>query len=87
MRAILQQHRPSWHMRVARYSFSGSIPSLTINYVAINKHLEKLKTTKQSIFLRIQVRASSQTKGLTLRANKIFLFLPNFRNSVRKGKS
>ena len=43
MRAILQQHRPSWHMKVARYSFSGSIPSLSINYVAINKHLEKLR--------------------------------------------
>ena len=27
-------------MKVARYSFSGSIPSLSINYVAINKHLE-----------------------------------------------
>ena len=40
MRAIFQQHRPSWHMKVARYSFSGSIPSLSINYVAINKHLE-----------------------------------------------
>ena len=39
----LQQHRPSWHMKVARYSFSGSIPSLSINYVAINKHLEKLR--------------------------------------------
>ena len=43
MRAILQQHRPSWHMKVARYSFSGSIPSLSINYVAINKYLEKLR--------------------------------------------
>ena len=31
---------PSWHMKVARYSFSGSISSLSINYVAINKHLE-----------------------------------------------
>ena len=29
-------------MKVARYSFSGSIPSLSINYVTINKHLEKL---------------------------------------------
>ena len=29
----MQQHRPYWHMRVPRYSFSGSIP---------NKHLEKL---------------------------------------------
>ena len=27
-------------MKVARYSFSGSISSLSINYVAINKHLE-----------------------------------------------
>ena len=43
MRAILQQHRLSWHMKVARHSFSGSIPSLSINYVAINKHLEKLR--------------------------------------------
>ena len=40
MRAILQQHRPSWHMKGARYGFSGSIRSLSINYVAINKHLE-----------------------------------------------
>ena len=31
-----------WHMEVARDSFSWSIPSLRINYVAINKHLEKL---------------------------------------------
>ena len=43
MRAILQQHRLSWHMKVARHSFSWSIPSLSINYVAINKHLEKLR--------------------------------------------
>ena len=41
-RTLLQQHRPYWHMKVARYSFSGSIPSLSINYSAINKHLEKL---------------------------------------------
>ena len=31
-------NRPYWRMKVARYSFSGSIPSLSINYVAINKH-------------------------------------------------
>ena len=37
-RAILQQHRPYWLMKVVRYSFSGSMPSLSINYVAINKH-------------------------------------------------
>ena len=36
--AILQQHRPYWRMKVARYSFSGSIPGLSMNYVAINKH-------------------------------------------------
>ena len=30
MRAILQLHRPSWHMKVARY-------------VTVNKHLEKLR--------------------------------------------
>ena len=30
---MMQQHRPYWHMKVPRYSFSGSIP---------NKHLEKL---------------------------------------------
>ena len=23
----MQQHRPSWHMKVPRYSFSGSIPA------------------------------------------------------------
>ena len=23
----MQQHRPYWHMEVARYSFSGSIPT------------------------------------------------------------
>ena len=43
MRVVLQQQRPSWHMKVARYGFSGSIPSLSINYVAINKNLEKLR--------------------------------------------
>ena len=41
-RTLLQQHRPYWHMKEARYSFSGSIPSLSVNYFAINKHLEKL---------------------------------------------
>ena len=24
---MMQQHRPYWHMKVARYSFSGSIPA------------------------------------------------------------
>ena len=24
---MMQQHRPYWHMKVARYSFSGSIPT------------------------------------------------------------
>ena len=41
----MQQHRPYWHMKVARYSFSGSIPVkffLSIDYDTINKHLEKL---------------------------------------------
>ena len=41
----MQQRRPYWHMKVARYcnSFSGSIPSnFEHNYVAIDKHLEKL---------------------------------------------
>ena len=39
----MQQHRPYWHMKVPRYSFQGqNLPSLSINYVAINKHLEKL---------------------------------------------
>ena len=41
----MQQHRPYWHMKVARYcnSFSGSIaPNSEHNYVAIDKHLEKL---------------------------------------------
>ena len=36
------QHRPYWHMKVARYSFSEQyLLSLSINYVATNKHLEK----------------------------------------------
>ena len=41
---MMQQHRPYWHMKVARYSFSGSIPAKFEHklYVAINKHLEKL---------------------------------------------
>ena len=41
----MQQHRPYWHMKVARYcnSFSRSIaPNSEHNYVAIDKHLEKL---------------------------------------------
>ena len=33
----LQQHRPYWHMKVPRYS-------LSIDYVAINKHLQKIAT-------------------------------------------
>ena len=41
----MQQHRSYEHMKVARYSFSGSIPVkffLSIDYDTINKHLEKL---------------------------------------------
>ena len=41
----MQQRRPHWHMKVARYcnSFSRSIPrNFEHNYVAIDKHLEKL---------------------------------------------
>ena len=41
----MQQRGPYWHMKVARYcnSFSGSIPpNFENNYVAIDKHLEKL---------------------------------------------
>ena len=41
----MQQHRPYWHMKVVRYcnSFSGSIPpNSEHNYLAIDKHLEKL---------------------------------------------
>ena len=34
-----QQHRPYWHMKVARYSFSGSIPA---------KFEHKLRRHKQS---------------------------------------
>ena len=33
----MQQHRPYWHMKVPRYS-------LSIDYVAINKHLQKTAT-------------------------------------------
>ena len=43
----MQQRRPYWHMKVARYcnSFSGSIPpNFEHNYVAIDKHLEKTAT-------------------------------------------
>ena len=35
----MQQHRPYWHMKVARYSFSGSIPA---------KFEHKLRCQKQS---------------------------------------
>ena len=41
----MQQRRPYWHMKVARYcnSFTGSIPpNFEHNYVAVDKHLEKL---------------------------------------------
>ena len=41
----MQQHRPYWHMKVARYcnSFSGSIsPNFEHKYVAIDKLLENL---------------------------------------------
>ena len=41
-RVILKHRRSYWHKKVAQYSFSGSIPSFSINYVAIDKHLEKL---------------------------------------------
>ena len=39
----MQQHKPYWHMKVARYcnSFSGSKPpDSEHNYVAMDKHLE-----------------------------------------------
>ena len=35
----MQQHRPYWHMKVARYSFSGSIPA---------KFKHKLRRHKQT---------------------------------------
>ena len=38
----MQQHRAYWHMKVARYSFSGSIPSKFERKLCRNKHLEKL---------------------------------------------
>ena len=34
----MQQYRPYWHTKVARYSFSGSIPP---NYVCINPNIWK----------------------------------------------
>ena len=36
---MMQQHRPYWHMKVPRYSFSGSIPA---------KFEHKLRRHKQS---------------------------------------
>ena len=42
-RAPMQQHRPHWHMKMAHTVFQGQyLPKLSMNYVAINKHLEKL---------------------------------------------
>ena len=44
----MQQHRPYWHMKMARYcnSFSGSIPpNFEHNYVAIEQTLGKIATT------------------------------------------
>ena len=39
---------------MARYSFQGqNLPSLSINYVAINKDLEKLPTQLYSIKMKI----------------------------------
>ena len=37
----MQQHRPYWHMKVARYSFSGSIPT---------KFEHKLRHHKQTLY-------------------------------------
>ena len=38
-----ESHIATTQAVLARYGFSGSIRSLSINYVAINKHLEKLR--------------------------------------------
>ena len=38
----MQEHRPYWHMKVARYSFSGSIPAKFEHKLRRHKHLEKL---------------------------------------------
>ena len=52
----MQQHRPHWHMKVARYcnSFSGSIPTNPEhNYVAMDEHLEKLPPQFYKIKMKI----------------------------------
>ena len=44
----MQQNRPYWHMKAKwldKVFQSQYLPSLSINYFATNKHLEKIATT------------------------------------------
>ena len=52
----MQQHRPYWHMKVARYSFSGSIPA---------KFEHKLRRRKQ-IFGKIATTVVSNKDEILL---------------------
>ena len=52
----MQQHRPYWHMKMAPYSFvfqGQYLPNLSINYIAINKQLEKLPPQLYEIKMKI----------------------------------
>ena len=49
----MQQHRPYWHMKVAWYSFSGSIPAKFEHKLRRHKHLEKLPPQLCQIKMKI----------------------------------
>ena len=96
----MQQRGPYWHMKVARYcnSFSGSIPpNFEHNYVAIDKHLEKLLPQFYQIWMKIYHRVLmtselSQQRNdaiVYFTCNKIFTatFLSNSRVDVREVKT
>ena len=73
----MQQRRPYWHMKVDRYcnSFSGSIPAnFENNYVAIDKHLEKLLPQFYQIKMKICHEQGLMTSELSQQRNDAIVY-------------
>ena len=47
----MQQHGPYWHMKVARYSFSGSIPAKFEHKLRIRRHKQTFGTIASTAVL------------------------------------
>ena len=59
----MQQHRPYWHMKVARYSFSGSIPA---------KFKHKLRRHKQTFGKIATTVVTDKDDYYTLKSPSVF---------------